>query len=294
MDTENLSITSNKISQRYQLPPHSNRIAEGGLRLQDHNSREFEASEPIVTVITVVFNGGQHLEQAIQSVTAQHYPNLEYILIDGGSSDHSLDIIKRYTNWIDYWVSEPDSGIANAMNKGLQVSTGDYVLFLHADDYFLNERVVENAVSYLDKQCDIAAFNILFEKEGNKIEHRPRQFVFWLNFKTGLLHQGVFCSRPLFEGLGGFDENYRIAMDYEFWLRAYRRGIRPKIFDYTITCMRDTGISSKDDWPSLKQRFLEEQRIHYQHAPNVMMRGIYRVYWSIYLPYRYIRCILTK
>ncbi len=246
-----------------------------------------------ISVITVVYNGAAFLEQTIQSVINQTYNNIEYIIIDGGSDDGSVNIIKRHDDAINYWVSEPDRGIAHAMNKGILASTGDYLLFLHADDYFLNEHVVQIAVSQINDGCDIAAFNIIFQNAGRSIEYRSSGFDYWLNFKTSLRHQAVFCSRRLFKRLGGFDESYKVAMDYEFWLRAYREGTTPNIFNYALTCMRDTGISSRGDWPSMKQRFLEERRIHYQHLPNFSMYVVYRIYWVLYLPYRYIKSVLS-
>ncbi len=249
---------------------------------------------PNISIITVVYNGADYLALTIQSVVNQTYNNIEYILIDGGSTDGTVDIIKNYDNAINYWVSEPDEGIASAMNKGIRASSGDYILFLHADDYLLGNDVIKTVVSYIDDGCDIAAFNIIFQKEEEKIECRPRGFNSWLNFKTGLYHQSVFCSRAIFETLGGFDESYKIAMDYEFWLRAYRQGTKPEIFDYTVTCMRDTGISSKKDWHSMKQRFVEERRVHVKHVTNNVMRLVYKVYWFLYMPYRYIRCLIEK
>ncbi|MCF6355445.1 MAG: glycosyltransferase [Candidatus Polarisedimenticolaceae bacterium] len=244
---------------------------------------------PRISIVTIVYNAEAFLEQTIESVVNQTYSHIEYIIIDGGSNDDSVKIIKRYGDLVDYWVSEPDRGIAHAMNKGIQVSTGDYILFLHADDYFLDEQVVQTAVSKIDDGCDIAAFNIIFQNAGGSIEYPSRDFNYWLNFKTSLRHQAVLCSGGLFKRLGGFDESYNIAMDYEFWLRAYREGIKPNIFNYALTCMRDTGISSRSDWSSMKQRFLEERRIHYQHLPNFSMRVIYKIYWAFYLPYRYVK-----
>jgi len=280
-----------KLSFICKLPPCPSRLAEGGIRLQKQVARRFESSEPLVSVITIVLNGEKHLEQTIKSAITQNYSNIEYIIIDGGSSDHSLDIIRCYEEYVEYWVSEQDKGIANAMNKGIQVSRGDYIIFLHADDYFLNEHVIEKAISHLGNGCDIAAFNIIFQKRSKEIECKPRGFNYWLNFKTGLYHQGVFCSKAFFKKLGGFDESYKVAMDYELWLRAYRNGITPKIFDYPIACMRDTGISSKRDWLSMKERFFEERRVHFQHVPNNVMRVIYKIYWLLYIPYRYVRFV---
>ncbi len=270
-------------------------MSECCLPKESTEKTRYNRAHPCISVVTIAYNAGQFLEQTIRSVINQSYDHIEYIVIDGASSDGSVDIIARHEHAIDYWVSEPDNGIAHAMNKGIQASTGDYLLFLHADDYFLNEHVIQNAVSMMGGRAfDIAAFNIVFQNAEKAVEYRSRAFDYWLNFKTALRHQAVFCSRQLFERLGGFDERYRIAMDYEFWLRAYRKGVRADLFDYALTCMRDTGISSRSDWPSMKQRFLEERRIHYQHLPHAGMHAVYAAYWACYLPYRYFRSLLSR
>jgi len=273
---------------RRRLPISLGRVGEGGRRVVEQQNLEYELT-PLVSIVTIVFNGVQYIEQTIQSVLSQSYDNFEYILIDCASTDGTVDIIKKYDHALEYWVSEPDCGIANAMNKGIQVSTGNYVMFLHADDYFLDNLVLGKAVSQMSNECDIAAFNILFQMGNMQIECRPRAFNWWLNFKTGLHHQGVFCSRELFNKIGGFDESYKIAMDYELWLRAYRAGVRPKLYDCSLSVIRDTGVSSRTDWPSLSMRFREERRAHLKHVSSIGMKGIYILYWSLYLPYRFFR-----
>jgi len=116
----------------------------------------------------------------------------------------------------------------------------------------------------------------------------------WLfNFKTKLFHQGVFCRRDLFNKIGLFDTQFQIAMDYDFFLRAYRKQYRTKIVkDLSITVMRDTGISSKKDWHSLRKRFAEEKQVHYKNSHHFLHKIMYAVYWQLYLPYRWIRFII--
>jgi glycosyltransferase involved in cell wall biosynthesis len=104
-----------------------------------------QKSNNTISVITVVYNGQDYLEETIQTVLKQTYQNKEYIIIDGGSLDDTVEIIKKYEDSIDYWISEPDNGIADAMNKGLKVAQGDYILFLHSDDYFLENNTLEKA-----------------------------------------------------------------------------------------------------------------------------------------------------
>jgi len=109
---------------------------------------------PLITVITVVLNGEKALEETIKSVISQTYPNVEYIIIDGGSTDGTLDIIKKYEDYIDYWVSEPDKGIYDAMNKGVDLTTGQWINFINAGDRFYDEDLIEEIFSKdLKKKC---------------------------------------------------------------------------------------------------------------------------------------------
>ncbi|MBE9170090.1 glycosyltransferase [Pleurocapsales cyanobacterium LEGE 06147] len=130
------------------LPPHSQRQGEGGLRTKGLYKQQ-NNKLPLVSVITVVLNGEKYLEQTIQSIINTSYANVEYIVIDGGSTDSSLDIIKKYEEQIDYWVSEPDSGIYDAMNKGTLASLGKYTLHINADDLIFDPLALERRISEL-------------------------------------------------------------------------------------------------------------------------------------------------
>ena len=114
---------------------------------------------PLISVITVVYNGDKHLEQTIKSVVNQKNNNIEYIIVDGGSSDQTLDIIKRYDKAVDCWISEADSGIYNAMNKGILLSKGDYISFLQADDWY-DPDAISKVVSSLSEDLDYVFGNV--------------------------------------------------------------------------------------------------------------------------------------
>lgn len=240
-----------------------------------------------ISVITISLNAEDHIEQTIQSVLRQTWPPFEYIVVDGGSTDSTLSIINRYRDHIPRILSEKDDGIADAMNKGIALATGDYIVFLHADDYFKSDRSLENVREFLDETLDILACRIQF---GNKLKvYRPRGFNYWINFKTGVFHQGVLCRRSLIEKLGGFDKQFRIAVDYDFFLRAYRQGASLVKAPVILSVMRDTGISSRRDWPDLKVRFEEEHRVHKKNCPSSLIGLVYRIYWLFYPPYRRVR-----
>lgn len=130
-------VAPNSLPTTLYLPAGAGRVYQGGLRTQNYYKRSVNG-KPLVSIITVVFNGEKHLAEAINSVLCQSYDNIEYIVVDGGSTDGSLAIIKNYENYIDYAVSEPDAGISDAFNKGLQLATGDYCMFVNADDFLIS------------------------------------------------------------------------------------------------------------------------------------------------------------
>lgn len=239
-----------------------------------------------ISIVTITLNSKPCLEQTITSVINQSYSNIEYIIIDGGSTDGTLDIIKQYESKIDLWISESDKGIADAMNKGLSLATGEYILFLHSDDYLLDSSVLEKAAMYLTDSHDIVMFSIVLERNGKRWTAKSRGLNFWINFKTGIFHQSVFCSKSLFQKIGTFDNQFHIVMDYDFFLRAHKANIHAKCVDIPLSLMRLIGISSQLDWPSLRERFIEERKVHAKHCTNYWMRALYLVYWALYFPYR--------
>ena len=244
-------------------------------------------SGPRITIITITFNAELYLEQTIASVIGQTYNDKEYIVIDGGSTDSSLDIIKKYKKNIDKWISEPDNGISHAMNKGLQYATGDFVFFLHSDDYLCDDNVLAEACQFLTDQHDLYLFPIfLASEDGRKQLHYPRGFNWWMNFKTGVFHQSAICSRKLFRQIGNFDTQFKIAMDYDFFLRAYKEKVRARFINFPFSVMRLVGVSSQTDRKSLYNRFEEEQIIHRLNNPGRVWTFIYLVYWFFYKLYR--------
>ena len=248
------------------------------------NNNDENGKVPLVTVVTVALNAGQYIEQTIQSVLNQTWRPLEFIVVDGASTDATPEIVGRYTDRIDHFISEKDEGIADAMNKGLALATGEYIVFLHADDYFENDHSLEQAMGYCEETTDILACDIRFGKHFKR--YRPRGFTWWFNFKTGVFHQGTVCRRAFIERLGGFDKRFRIVMDYDFFLRARLARARLVKAPVILSVMRDTGISTRSDWRSLKSRFDEEKEVHEKNSCSRIRRLMYALYWVLYLTYR--------
>jgi glycosyltransferase involved in cell wall biosynthesis len=227
-------------------------------------------------------------------VATQKGASFEHIVIDGGSTDGSAQILRDGSDRLAYWISEPDSGIGDAMNKGLPKATGQWLLFLHADDELLGDDALSRVAAALrTTNARIAGFPILYGSSAEKRLLQPGGPGFLLHFKTTFYHQATFIRRDVFRDVGPYDTTLRIAMDYEFFLRAWLRGVPMTTFSEPIpSWMRDTGISSLPDWPSLKKRFAEERAIHRMHARSIAARVGYAIYWGLYLSYRRLRCFL--
>lgn len=240
-----------------------------------------------VSVITVCKDAKDTLQNCIHSVSAQCGVSLEHIIVDGGSTDGTLAILASSDQNAIIWKSEPDAGIADAMNKGISRATGDWLLFLHSDDYFLKPDSLQQIVPILREASGIVVSPVSIVGN-NRVLRRfeTSDWRFKTRFKTTIPHQGAFIPRRLFTSLGAYDTSYRVAMDYEWFMRARMAQVPLTLFNQTLVAMGDSGLSAQRDWPSLKARFAEERRVHFQHAPHVFWRGVYWAYWSLYPYYR--------
>lgn len=222
------------------IPPSSGGSRTKGIR------KTTASAKPLISVVTVVLNGKNFLEQGIRSVFEQSYKNVEYIVIDGGSTDGTLDVIRKYENRTDYWISEPDRGIYDAMNKGIMAATGDLIGFLNSDDWYLPGALEEVANAYVlqgDGRTVIAGrWNLVFEDIDLTINVRPT-----LKFHAGmpLSHQAMFVPKPVYDTLGGYDLQYRYAADLDLALRLYTGGMKFIFLDTVIASFRTSGASEK-------------------------------------------------
>jgi glycosyltransferase involved in cell wall biosynthesis len=251
-------------------------------------------SPPLITIIVAVFNGAKTLQQCIDSVAQQTYPNKELIIIDGGSKDGAVDLLKENHNRISYWVSEPDHGIYNAWNKGLEQAKGDWICFLGADDFLWDTQVLEKfaiQLAMIPPNICIAYGKIMlltFNGESlylvgspwSKVKHRFKQ-------KMSIPHQGVMHRRCLFEKHGEFDESFRIVGDYELLLRELINGDAVFIPDIIVTGMRQGGVSS--DPESTLTILREVRRAKIKHGLKLPSR-----LWIMAIIRVYIRLILWQ
>ena len=214
----------------------------GGQRAKVTN----KLTEPGKPSITVVHNDEQHLDQTIRSILTQSFCNIEYILVDGGSTDGTLDIIRKYDDRIDQWISEPDEGIYDAMNKGLRLASGDLIAFLNSGDWY-NPGVLEDvAAEYLrGKNGDMVIagkWTLVFEDLDLEIHVSPS-----LRFSLGIpiSHPAMFVPRNVYNKVGMFDLQYRFGADFDMLVRLYQRGVKFHFIDTKILNYRTRGASEK-------------------------------------------------
>jgi glycosyltransferase involved in cell wall biosynthesis len=241
---------------------------------------------PKVSVVTAVRDNAAGLRQCLGSVFRQEYPAVESIVIDGGSRDGTVAVLEAAAERITHWVSEPDRGIADAMNKGLAAASGELVVFLHSDDRFADPHALGRCVAYVEDLSSIWACEVDLETSRGCRRVKPRPLNWWAHFRNPIPHQGVLCPRAVFERLGGFDVSLRIDMDYDLWLRADRHGVSVRRVPQVLSVMGGGGVSSRRDWAGLDARFREERLVQERHAPRPAWRLLYGAFWPLYRAYR--------
>ncbi len=216
---------------------------------------------PRITVIIAVYNGAKTLQQCLDSVAQQSHPHVELIVIDGGSKDGTVELLKANEANITYWVSEPDRGIYDAWNKALKKVRGDWVIFMGADDRFSDSQVLSNVANILKPlSSDVmwAYGQVVFMgREGRSLKLGEPWEKVAKRFDIGMAvpHQAVFHRRQLFECLGGFELTYRIAGDYAMLLKTVKKGFLPEYFPLCVSCVGGEGVSSR---PQMALRSLIE------------------------------------
>lgn len=214
---------------------------------------------PLISIITVVYNGEKYIEQTINSVFIQSYKNIEYIIIDGNSTDSTIKIIEKYESKISSWISEPDNGLSDAMNKGVALATGDYIIHLHSDDYFISSNSLQLLVSNLldsDKKwiCGFYKYvnsnnEIIKEDEFDTFNRRG------MLVRNIIRHQSTMVPSDIFNEIK-FDNKYFYAMDYDFFLRVWDKLGAPLFIHEYISYFRLDGTNLSSNFiNSIKSEF---------------------------------------
>jgi glycosyltransferase involved in cell wall biosynthesis len=236
---------------------------------------------PKISIVTPSYNQGQFIEETIRSVLLQGYPNLEYIIIDGGSTDNSVEIIKKYEPWLAYWVSEKDNGQSHAINKGWQKATGDIMAYLNSDDTF-REGALYHVASYFLRHPDIdMAYGDVFEIDENSRMIKP-----WIcgEFDLDRLiadssyyipQQAAFFKRRVYEKTGPLDEGLYMKMDRDLFIRIGKCGHVKRIPHYlahfrTHSAAKTNPKNNRRAWTE----FIYLARRHSESFP-------FRAYWKL-------------
>ncbi len=221
---------------------------------------------PLVSIITPSFNQGSYLEETIQSVLEQDYPRIEYIIVDGGSSDNSLEIIRRHSERLAWWVSEKDQGQTDAINKGFARAQGEILAWINSDDTY-QPHAVSEAAAYLQAHPEVGMVYgdaNLIDQNGAHIGRFPARQTDYSRLRTGYVHipqQAAFFRKSIWQQVGPLDPTFYFAMDYDLWVRIARLAplhYHPQLWaNFRI---HDTGKSVVSDdrcWP-------EMLRVHYR------------------------------
>lgn len=214
---------------------------------------------PSISVITVVFNGGEVFDWTLQSIRHQTYENIEYIIIDGGSTDETLERINKNKEIISKWISEPDDGLYSAMNKGLALASGEYVLFLNAGDFFYDNEVLEKIFSGDYPIADIYyGDTMIIGTDGHEIGKRrlrPPRILTWKNLIDGMLvcHQSFIVRRNITRD---YNLEFKIASDYDWMLSCLKKASTVVNTGIIISKFLDGGINKHNILKALYERFL--------------------------------------
>jgi len=224
------------------LSANPKRKGEGGLRTKGYFKKSYD-DKPLICIVTVVYNGEKHLEQTINSVLDQDYDNVEYIVIDGGSSDGTLEIIKKYEGQVDYWVSEQDGGIYDAMNKGASLCSGRYIAFLNADDWY-NNNAFKNAIAVINSGHPDYIFSDVDIYVNEKLYIQEKADLDRVKNRAPFNHQTLFVKRDILLEIP-FDINYLIIADYNLMIQLVKKKYSYKyIIDKPIASFRGGGAST--------------------------------------------------
>jgi len=250
---------------------------EGGLRTKGYFKKSYK-NKPLISIITVVYNGDKFLEETIKSTINQSYENIEYIIIDGDSTDRSIEIIKSYEDKIDYWISEEDNGIYDAMNKGIILSTGKIIGIINSDDWYEQEAIKRISI-YFDKECIITGDMNKYTNDlksgflSNRTENDLKHALSYMPIN----HPATFVSKSVYENIGLFNDRYSICADHEFILRALKNRVNIVFLKYTLANMRMGGIS--EDKKTILLRIKEHYIIRKEYLFPLSLNIIYSIYY---------------
>lgn len=227
-----------------------------------------------VSVVTAVFNGAEHIEQTIKAVAEQTYPNIGHIVVDGGSTDGTVEILERYSDVLAYWVSEPDGGVYHAMNKGIDLVTDpeSYILFANSDDHLYSAEAIQRVIDASSGEDLVYGRMVLTDGVYSGIAGK-RVELDDLATET-LCHPATFVRRKIFDSVGKFDTGYVIAADYDHMVRCFAAPVSTRFVDVIVSTMRMGGLSEEKFMLSCRER---KQVIRRRFPLFPRLRGVWQV-----------------
>jgi len=219
-----------------------------------------------ISIITINLNNAKGLQRTIESVLSQSYTDYEFVIIDGASTDGSVDIIKKKGSKNFYWQSEPDDGIYDAMNKGIRHAKSDYCLFLNSGDILYSPDILEKVIQ-IGLHDDIVYGNcVLQQKKGSNIQRFPKDLTFYWLFTEYLCHPSTFIKRELFNKTGYYNVDRKIVADWEFFLLAIgKHNVSVRFVDIIVSVVEAGGISSSATYKQIVQE--ERRQVMQEHFP---------------------------
>lgn len=229
---------------------------------------------PKISVITISYNSVGTIEETIKSVVNQGYENLEYIIVDGGSTDGTIEIIKKYEPFIHRWVSEKDQGISDAFNKGIRLSTGDIIGIVNSDDQYLPGALWKIAESY-SQEIDVYRGSILIvdSKASESYTYEPSMKFGMLPIYINVCHLPTFIAKRAYEIYGDYDRDFKLAMDLDLLRRFYRKGAKFKRINAVLGQFNVGGLSTK---AGIENAYKEREKVILKNGGNHFWVLIYR------------------
>ena len=245
------------------------------------------STHPYFSILTASFNRRSTIRETLESIDSQTFESFEHIVVDGGSRDNTVELLKKYEQRYSlHWISETDEGIADALNKGLRIAKGEFFIVLQADDVLFNEETLASVFSLINKsQKDIYSFPVLYEHPIRGLTLlKPIRHLWYNHFRLIFRHQGCFVHRSVFDKIRGFNTSYKISMDYDFFYRALKHKCSVEFFDKPVSIMGGNGLSSVVD--NLPQRLKEDQLAQAINEDNKFWKTTQKLFWTLYIPYK--------
>lgn len=197
------------------------------------------------SIITITYNSEKTLEETIKSVAKQDFIDYEYIIVDGGSTDHTLDIVKKYGGIVSKWISEPDKGISDAFNKGIKIATGEIICIINSDDMLCAD-ALQTINDNIEEDTDVFYGNaIMFGRGEKQYRYKPFDNIDVLRERMAVVHPATVVRKSAYDRYGVFDIRYKCAMDRELLLRMYVAGAKFQYINHDLAKMRLGGVNQK-------------------------------------------------